>query len=666
MEDATIIFSMTAALGEAAVSFERMLRRARPAILGCLFACGTPAVAQPLKPPPAPIYVDRPITASASASSAPAAIPVIDSSDRIARIERGLVPPVRVLGAPLSWSLEERMRARKVPAISVAVFHDYRLQWVRSYGVADADTGERVTDATRFHAGPVSAAVTALATLKLAEAGRFSLDQPINELLTTWKLPDNDLTRGSPVTLRRLLGHTAGTGVNVFLGYLPTETLPTINQVLDGEPAANTPAVRVFATPGSASWYSAGGLTIAQVALVDRIGRPFPTIVQETVFDPLGMTESTLEQPSRPEVARLSAAGHDRVGKAIAGKRRVYPETAADGLWTTPADLARFLIELQLALEGRSSRVSKDVAVQMTRPALQSDPNNQIAHGVFLMPWNGAGYFGYSSMSVGYKTIARARFEKGYGAVVMANSSYALPVLEELMRAIAIEYRWDGLDRDVVPVDVDPKRLETFAGRYASGVSSPFVVTTRGNRLVARGPFRAPIDLVHVGSDTFVALDEASKFRFDAAAREIAMQHRSGFSKTATRVADGVRIPMLELDAGHYDEAAAMFRKLQQSDPQHPALDEGELNRAGYFALYERADVAGAIRVFRLNVELHPHSFNAYDSLAEAFERAGDKKNGIATWKAALESVKRTKTKAATDRDWLQRVAEKHIRSLQQ
>jgi len=97
------------------------------------------------------------------------------------------------------------MRHHRVPGLSVAVFTDYRLQWAKGYGSADASSGEPVTATTLFQAGSISKSVSAMAALKAVERGELALDVPVNDVLETWKLPENELTRKSPVTLRHPL-----------------------------------------------------------------------------------------------------------------------------------------------------------------------------------------------------------------------------------------------------------------------------------------------------------------------------------------------------------------------------------------------------------------------------------------------------------------------------
>ena len=113
----------------------------------------------------------------------------------------------------------------------------------------------------------------------------IDMDEDINQWLTSWKVMENDFTAHESVTLRRLLSHTAGTTVSGFDGYAQGDILPSLLQVLNGEPPANSGPVVVDQTPGEAFRYSGGGYVIIQQALIDLAQRPFPRILQETVLD---------------------------------------------------------------------------------------------------------------------------------------------------------------------------------------------------------------------------------------------------------------------------------------------------------------------------------------------------------------------------------------------
>ena len=165
-------------------------------------------------------------------------------------VEQGLLPAILVKG-DRGWSLQERMKHYKVPGVSIAVIKDFKVEWAHAYGVKDSETNEPVTTETLFQAGSISKPVAAMVALKKVEQGKITLDANINDKLTSWKLPDNELTAKHKVTLANLLSHTGGLTVHGFPGYAPGEAIPTLPQVLDGAPPANTAAVRVDMEPGT-------------------------------------------------------------------------------------------------------------------------------------------------------------------------------------------------------------------------------------------------------------------------------------------------------------------------------------------------------------------------------------------------------------------------------
>ena len=110
----------------------------------------------------------------------------------------------------------------------------------------------------------------------------------------------------------------------------------------NGQKPSNVGPVLFERSPFTAFKYSGGGTTIVQLAITDTLAKPFAEIMRERVLDPLGMTDSTYEQPLPSGREAKAARAQSGQGKSMDAKSHVYPEQAAAGLWTTPTDLARF------------------------------------------------------------------------------------------------------------------------------------------------------------------------------------------------------------------------------------------------------------------------------------------------------------------------------------
>ena len=351
-------------------------------------------------------------------------------------------------------AVERVLKQFNVPGVSIAVINDFKVVWAKGYGVADVETGAPVTTETMFQAASISKPVAAMVSLRAVQDRRFGLDQDVNTILKSWKLPGGSWKEGAlAVTPRMLMSHTSGTGDGFgFPGYDPNIPLPTVLQILDGEKPSNLRPVRLERQPGTSFEYSGGAVMIQQLALTDAIGKPFAQLARDIVLAPLGMANSTYEQPLPAARASHAARAHSRMGQRMGAAWHVYPEQAAAGLWTTPTDLARFAIEVQLALQGRSERVlSAGTAREMVTPV----GVGPFAVG-FEMAKQGEGwYFQHGGSNWGFQCDLTAHRSKGYGAVIMTNGDNGGAVIGELRRMIQQEYKWDVLD-DPVPRGYGP------------------------------------------------------------------------------------------------------------------------------------------------------------------------------------------------------------------
>ena len=358
---------------------------------------------------------------------------------RVERVEQGLLneqgdPPWKRMG------LAERMAHYNVPGVSIAVINDYQIEWAKGYGVLEAGKSEPVTPETLFQVASVAKPVVAVAALQHVENGTLELDSDVNQRLVSWQVPENKFTTVEKVTIRRLLSHSAGVTVDGFRGYAQGEAIPNLQQILDGEPPANSPPIRVDAVPGGQFRYSGGGYMIVQQLLEDVTGRPFPEIMGSAVLEPWGMTASTFESPL-PEGLRASAAsGHRTDGSAIPGRWHTYPEMGSGAsMWATPSDLARFAINVMLAYEGRSDQVlSQEMAIQMLSPKHEGR-----GLGPYVDDDGGDRlYFLHDGANDGYKSYLVAYPKRGQGLVIMTNGDNGKELWGEILNSVSVEYGW--------------------------------------------------------------------------------------------------------------------------------------------------------------------------------------------------------------------------------
>jgi CubicO group peptidase (beta-lactamase class C family) len=216
--------------------------------------------------------------------------------------------------------------------------------------------------------------------------------------------------------------------------------------MLDGMPPSNTRAVRLERPPLTGFKYSGGGVMIQQLALMDAVGKPFAQIAREWVFSPLEMTNSTYEQPLPVARQAQAARAHNASGARTNMPWHVYPEQAAAGLWTTPTDLSKFAIEVQLALLGRPSRVLS--------PALAREMVTPVGVGPYAVGFGiskeGEGwYLEHDGSNYGFRAELWAHRTKGYGLAVMTNAASGDALIGRVRQIIEHEYKWDAVDEPI-------------------------------------------------------------------------------------------------------------------------------------------------------------------------------------------------------------------------
>lgn len=428
---------------------------------------------------------------------------------KIQLVEQHLAGKIRTADDK-DWTIQERMKHYNVHGLSMAVVRNYQIEWAKAYGWADTAQHRPVTTETRFQAGSISKSLNAVGVLTLVQNKKIDPYTDINQYLTSWKFPYDSVSKGKKINTANLLSHTAGLSIHGFPGYAVGAAVPSLTQVLDGQKPANTQAVRSMFEPGLKFQYSGGGTTISQLMLMDVTQQPYDQFMWEQVLKPMGMTNSSYTQP--PSASTLLATGYYPNGKEVKGNYHIYPEQAAAGLWTTPTDLCRYIIETQLAYAGKSSKVLSQKTTQLR---LTPFVDNSAALGVFIVKKGTQTYFNHGGADAGFLSTYYGSLDNGNGVVVMVNSSDGR-ILDEVVNSVAQVYGWSDFYKPTVkPVITLPEAtLESYVGDYELAPNFILTITREQNRLLSRATGQASFPLLAETETTFFPKEFEAQIEF--------------------------------------------------------------------------------------------------------------------------------------------------------
>lgn len=302
-----------------------------------------------------------------------------------------------------------------VPGLGIGIIDDARLAWRRGFGVKDAAAKEPVDDDTMFEAASMSKPVFAYVVMKLCETGVMNLDTPLI------RYKGDRFLEGDPrlelITARHVLSHTSGFQ----------------NWRSEKEPLA------IHFAPGEKFLYSGEGYNYLQTVVTHLLGSPFETYMKARLFVPLGMASSGYvwsdafgSQMARP---------HDAGGKPTDNKKSdpaaVARYGSAGALLTTPADFAKFMIEIIDPKPADAFRLNRASLHEMLRPHVKLEGGRYPAS--WGLGWqifhNGNRDFIYhGGDNEGFHCAAVASVEGRSGFVAMTNGEGGTTILKNLIQ----------------------------------------------------------------------------------------------------------------------------------------------------------------------------------------------------------------------------------------
>jgi len=383
--------------------------------------------------------------------------------EEISKIENGLLPDVIIENEDrVLYSIIERMQYYDVPGLSIAVIKNNEIEWAKSYGVKEKGTSDIVTLNTMFQAASMSKPITGIVAVSLAEQGKIDLHKSVNEQLSSWQIPDNEFTQKTAVTPDLLLMHIGGINVHGFHGYSASDTIPNIIDILKGTSPANSEPMEVVFEPGTKWEYSGGGYTILQLLMEGVSGKPFPQLMKESLFNPLGIKNSTFSHNLSKSEEESIAKAYTYDGSMVKGGYHIYPEKAAAGLWCTPSDYAKMVIEIQKAYFGQSNKIVSQKAAE----TLVTRNRGIMGYGFMIRLHGDSTAIAFGGGNKGFTCNIFSYFHQGSGAVIMVNSDNGI-VMGEILRSMSEQYSWPEFKpKTMKAADVATTTLLNYVGTY--------------------------------------------------------------------------------------------------------------------------------------------------------------------------------------------------------
>lgn len=398
--------------------------------------------------------------------------------------------------AQIDSTLNRLIQAAHVTGAGVALFHNGKVVYLKTYGLRDAKKDLPLTPDSVMTAASLTKSAFATVVMRLVQRGLVNLDKPIEQYLGQPLgdfAPYADLQgdpRTAKLTLRILLDHT--TGFANFRGLEDDHKL------------------RIHYDPGTHYGYSGEGINLAQFVVEKVAGKSATQLMQEELYCPLKMSRTSMIWLPRFELD--FANGYDEYGRSLGAERRSSPN-AAGSMQTTLRDYATFLSALMrgevLSSAVRDGMLSPQIRIHSAHqfPSLNTDTTTAydpidlsygIGWGLYKSPYGPA--FFKEGHDEGWRNLALC-FLNGDGMLMMTNSSNGEGIFRPLVGALlgetAFPFDWDGYTPyDKLPplpklkehkrITLTADQLNRLAGKYALTADIVLTVTVDNGRLFIR------------------------------------------------------------------------------------------------------------------------------------------------------------------------------------
>ena len=367
----------------------------------------------------------------------------------------------------------DAQRRRRLVSLVAVVAHEGRPLAEVSVGLADVGRGLPAGPHVQYRLGSITKTLTAVGIMQQVEAGRLSLEQPLE---TVWP--------GAPhggLRLEQLLTHTSGLQREPVGEVWETLELPSTEQL-----AANAAHARTVVEPGAGWHYSNLGFALLGEALAQVAGKSWEEYVRESILGPLGMARTTW-RPEDPVAVGYSVTPYQQqvVAEHPVDTGGIAP---AAQLWSTANDLSRWADFLG---RGDARVLPHDQLELMRIPRVLADLAGwTIAWGLGLMlVRRGTNVFvGHTGGMPGFLAAAFSAPQFGTSVALLCNTGSGVAIAQ--LAADILEAVGEVAGKPWLPGTPAPREVEGVLGRWWSEWTE-WVFSWSGEALEAR-PAGAP------------------------------------------------------------------------------------------------------------------------------------------------------------------------------
>jgi len=542
-----------------------------------------------------------------------------------------------------STSYEALLEEHKLTGLSFAVIDNYKVVFNKQVGMKAHGSKERIDSETAFSTASITKGVVGILAAMLDEQGKLDLDAPVSTYLKRWSMPDSPHTATTPVTLRHLLTHTAGTTQHGFTDFYMGDDIPSLVDSLEGNLPRYDKPISVTFKPGTSWRYSGGGFVIAQVAIEDHLETSLADLAQEMIFAPLNMHNTTFRQHGEKGFLTNIAKVHNQEQEIIKTGIPICPQIAPSGMWSTPTDMAALIIEMQLALSGKkTTTISKSVAQGVTRLETLDGVGGWSVGWMRYEGYGNIDWFSHGGSNTGTGGHVMGSMTKGKGLVIFGNgpNPARIPVINKVRDSVIAQLNWAEEIKGQV-ADFSPKQKAALQGRYVAPFNDVVEIREDNKELKMVSQFFTA-ELLPLNNGNFAMDGFSNQFslRVNPADQKTYITYlRDGsdlLSYAMVKLDKGQKLPAEMAGKDNMQEVLIAYQRWQQAHPNSHLHTARVINREGYDKL-KNGQVDAAITLFTVYTKLYPDDANAYDSLAEAYKAIGDIAMSIKHYKRAIE-----------------------------